>query len=192
MPPPTQTPPPPPPPTPQAADRIIAVSSRRQRQTVARLAAEIWRDHYTPIIGNAQVEYMLEKFQSLEAISEQIAHHGYRYYLLQHDHQAVGYLALQPQQEVLFLSKIYLRKSARGQGLGKQAMHLVVQLANELNLPKIRLTVNKHNTIAIAAYKRFGLTRIGKQVTDIGGGYVMDDYVFEAKLPIGEMGGRGI
>ena len=42
----------------------------------------------------------------------------------------------------------------------------------------IWLTVNKHNNGTIAVYKKFGMKIIRSQVTDIGNGFVMDDYVF--------------
>jgi len=42
------------------------------------LAREIWTDHYVPIIGQAQVDYMLDTFQREEAIAAQLAG-GYEY-----------------------------------------------------------------------------------------------------------------
>ena len=42
----------------------------------------------------------------------------------------------------------------------------------------IWLTVNKRNDDSIAIYKKFGMEIIRSEVTDIGSGYVMDDYVF--------------
>ena len=41
------------------------------------------------------------------------------------------------------------------------------------------LTVNKNNTKAISVYKSFGFDITDTVVTDIGGGYVMDDYIME-------------
>jgi len=60
------------------------------------------------------------------------------------------------------------------------AMDFLRELAGRQGMRKIRLTVNKH--IAIAAYERAGFTRSGEVVTDIGGGYVMDDYAFECAV----------
>ena len=44
------------------------------------------------------------------------------------------------------------------------------------------LSVNKHNTRAIAAYRRNGFVIAESVVTDIGGGFVMDDYVMAKNL----------
>ena len=41
-------------------------------QPLAEVASEIWHEYYTPIIGLQQVEYMVEKFQSVKGITEQI------------------------------------------------------------------------------------------------------------------------
>ena len=158
---------------------FVEVSSKRDIATVARLAREIWSDHYTPIIGAGQVAYMLDKFQSAAAIAGQIAHRHHWYFLIRFDNRAVGYIGLERRGAVLFLSKLYLKKSMRGKGLGRRAVNFVHAFAGEQGLSTIRLTVNKHNAAAIAAYERTGFTRTGEVVTDIGGGYVMDDYVFE-------------
>lgn len=45
---------------------------------------------------------------------------------------------------------------------------------------KIQLTVNKHNINSINAYKKWGFKTIDSVVTDIGSGFVMDDYIMEA------------
>ncbi|MDA7962830.1 MAG: GNAT family N-acetyltransferase [Gammaproteobacteria bacterium] len=156
------------------------VSTEADIDAVAVLANEIWREHYEPIIGLAQVEYMLEKFQSAAAIAAQIAEEGFCYYLIGADGDGdVGYLGFQREGAVMFLSKLYVKKSARGQGYGARAVEFLRGLAREQGMEKIRLTVNKGNALAIAAYERAGFTRTGELVIDIGGGYVMDDFVFE-------------
>ncbi|MCL2082368.1 MAG: hypothetical protein FWH04_03910 [Oscillospiraceae bacterium] len=39
---------------------------------ISVLAGEVWREHYTPIIGSEQVEYMLAKLQSAKQICTDI------------------------------------------------------------------------------------------------------------------------
>jgi diamine N-acetyltransferase len=55
---------------------FIEVVNENQIDIVASLAKEIWTEHYTPIIGKDQVEYMLGRFQSKKAISSQIKDEG--------------------------------------------------------------------------------------------------------------------
>ena len=52
---------------------FLIVRSQEHVAEVARLAREIWLDHYVPIVGRKQVDYMLEKFQSKQALEEQLS-----------------------------------------------------------------------------------------------------------------------
>lgn len=157
---------------------IEKVSTDAQIETVAQLACEIWNQHFVPIIGKAQVDYMVEKFQSRRAISEQIAS-GYFYYLLKAQDDYVGYAGLCSEQDELFLSKLYIRASDRGKGYGRKALEFIEERAKEKGLGKITLTVNKNNTDTIKAYEKLGFANLGSFVQDIGGGFVMDDYRME-------------
>ena len=152
---------------------------------IAALADEIWREHYTPIIGEAQVEYMLAKFQSADQICEDVTHNDYIYFTAQHikNDKLVGYCASQPKEEYLFLSKIYVQKDYRGQGIARSFLDEVIALCKyEYGFGKIRLTVNKHNNNSIAAYNKMGFETIDSVKTDIGDGFYMDDFVMELAL----------
>ena len=46
---------------------------------IAALANEIWHEHFVPIIGLDQVNYMVGKFQSYPALKDQVKE-GYEYY----------------------------------------------------------------------------------------------------------------
>jgi ribosomal protein S18 acetylase RimI-like enzyme len=147
-------------------------------EQVSSLAREIWQDHYTPIIGVEQVEYMLSNFQSVRAIEQQIQD-GYEYYLLINNDIPVGYMSYGFESNYIFLSKIYVLSSSRGKGIGKKAIQYVVKSAEKSKLNFIRLTVNKNNTQSIAAYQKIGFIVASEQVKPIGNGFVMDDYVLE-------------
>jgi diamine N-acetyltransferase len=158
---------------------FTAVQTKKQIETVARLARDIWTDHYVPIIGKEQTDYMLEKFQSAEAVSHQIRSEDYLYFLIEPEEHPVGYLAVQPRPDDLLLSKIYLERGLRGHGIGRKAMRFVEDLAQELGKPTITLTVNRHNSNSIAAYSRWGFRITNTAKIDVGSGFVMDDYVMQ-------------
>jgi len=157
---------------------------------IARLADIIWREHYTPIIGKAQVAYMLEHFQSAEAIAGQVAD-GMVYFLIREGNGPLGYLAIQKRGQELFLSKIYLLSEYRGLGIGKKAMDFIVEKAREFGCDRIALTVNKNNDLTIKAYAKMGFENKGALVTDIGGGFVMDDYLMVNSLKGTSSGAAG-
>jgi len=146
---------------------------------VAVLAAEIWREHYTPIIGEAQVEYMLEKFQSAEQISRDISSNGHVYYIAVEEDIIVGYCCVIPHEDFLLISKLYVRKDHRGQGIAKGMLDEAIGLSG---FDIIRLTVNKYNSKAIDAHKKNGFVIVDSVKKDIGGGFFMDDYVMELSL----------
>ena len=155
--------------------RIIEVKDDPQIETVASLAEEIWNQHFTPIIGKQQVDYMLEKFQSVPAIKAQLKE-GYQYYLFDNAKGCFGYTAVLPRGKELFLSKLYIKKSRRGKGYGRQALAFIESLAAMLDKSLVSLTVNRNNISTIKVYEKLGYKVSGELVKDIGGGFVMDDY----------------
>lgn len=143
---------------------------------LASLASSIWHEYWTCLLSPEQIDYMVENFQSEKAIKEQIEDENYTYYFIKSDNENVGYFGISDKRDFLFLSKIYIRKEFRHKGIGTKAFDKIKELA--LGKP-IRLTVNKHNTNSINAYKKWGFKTIDAVVTDIGSGFVMDDYIME-------------
>ena len=148
---------------------------------VVTLAQEIWREHYTPIIGSGQVSYMLSQIHNKSTIRNEIDNLSYSYFLIRKQDSDVGYLGVQVGDESVFLSKIYILSRLRARGVGKAAMEFARGFARSHGLSKISLTVNKYNFATIEAYQRWGFEKTGAAVSDIGGGYVMDDYLMETK-----------
>lgn len=163
--------------------RMIRIQKARGEDSkhLAGLANTIWREHYIPIIGKPQVDYMLTHFQSEKAIASQIQE-GVHYFLLLWKDQPVGYYAFQPRDSECFLSKIYVLKEYRGMGLGRAAMEDLRFRAEKMDCNRITLTVNKDNKASIAAYKRLGFQLGPPSVKDIGGGFYMDDYLMALEL----------
>lgn len=149
----------------------------------AKLADSIWHEHYADILGSAQIDYMLEKFQSVKAIEAQMRE-GMQYYLVRDDGMCVGYFAIEPQGKRMFVSKLYLIKEARGHGFGRSCVRFIEEQAADRGLRTLRLTVNKHNAGSVAVYEKLGFTVAGEGTVDIGGGYVMDDYYMEKPVDI--------
>lgn len=154
------------------------VRTKKDMSDVATLAGVIWRQHYTPIIGASQVEYMLETFQSTEAIRQSIETEQYEYYLLHIAGKSAGYLAYKMDQneKSLFISKFYLADAYRGRGFARIMLNFILEHARQNNVGYLWLTVNKHNTNAISAYEKLGFENKGSIIQDIGHGYRMDDF----------------
>ena len=149
---------------------------------LADLACSIWKEHYDPIIGAEQNDYMIEKFQSSDAIKEQLSRNISYCLVCADDGSNIGFIAFYPRGAELYLSKFYLHKSQRGQGISRQMMDFIKAEARKINASSVTLNVNKHNDLAIAVYERLGFCRIREEKIDIGNGWYMDDYVYEYKL----------
>ena len=153
---------------------------------LARMAKEIWEEHFTSIIGEEQVAYMLEKFQSEHALRNAVQKEGYQYYFFCLDGEAVGYLGVAPKEDgSLFLSKIYLQKAYRGRKIARAGVEFLTELCKKKGLNRIWLTCNRDNQNSVAAYKKMGFTIAYEQDADIGHGFVMSDYVMEKQIAPG-------
>jgi len=165
----------------EAMTSIVDAKSDKDFKKIEELATIIWTEHYTPIIGTEQVNYMLEHFQSVKTMKKQVTE-GANYYLINFQNTAIGYLSAYKKEDSLFLSKIYILKTYRGKSIGKTAMNFIQQKAETTNCKSISLTVNKNNTGSIEAYKKLGFQKTKELITDIGNGYVMDDYEMKKSL----------
>ena len=162
-------------------DFLKRVETEADIARVVALGERIWTEHYTPILAEGQVPYMLAHFHSAETIREELVEKGYTYFLIVHGDLEVGYCGFLDEGETVYLSKFYLGSEARGLGLGRRALEYLGGLARSRGRRAIRLGVNKRNP-SIAIYKRLGFRITDEMVVDIGGGYVMDDYAMEWAL----------
>ena len=146
---------------------------------LAALAYEIWHEYWVGLLAPEQIDYMVEKFQSEKAITNQINNEDYEYYFIICEDKNVGYFGISYKKDYLFLSKLYIKKDFRHLGLGTKAFENIKEIAVDASYKKIILTVNKYNTNTIKAYEKWGLKTINSVVSDIGSGFVMDDFIME-------------
>ncbi len=145
------------------------------------IAKPIWHQHYDPIIGVQQVNYMLDKFQSEHAIKSQLAE-GYLYFQVSDLDEVIGYFSIQARDKTdLFISKFYLLEKTRGKGFGKTMLLFIDDFGKENGCKQIKLTVNKHNP-AYQFYLKLGFVQYNSAQFDIGGGYIMDDYLMSKTI----------
>ena len=151
-------------------------------EELSALASAIVKEHYDPILGSSQNDYMINKFQSAPAIKDQLSH-GISYYFVCDDMEnKIGFMAFYPRGSELYLSKFYLLSSHRGKGISRHMLRFVIAEARKINAASITLNVNRYNATAIAVYEKLGFHRIREEKIDIGSGYFMDDYVYEYPL----------
>jgi GNAT superfamily N-acetyltransferase len=151
--------------------------------TLCALAGTIWRSSYPSIIGLAQIEYMLEAMYAPDVISKEMGH-GVAWELILQLAEPVGYLSYARESGTtdVKVHKLYLLPRVQGQGLAQRALTHTREAALNLGGERLVLQVNKRNARAIRAYEHFGFQIADSIVCDIGGGFVMDDYVMTLDL----------
>ncbi len=164
------------------AVKFVAVTEDEDVVKLAEIAHDIWFEYWPERIGQAQTAYMVERFQSIPAIRRDMAENAYEYWFLYDEEGTlVGYTGghVEPETNRFFISKIYLFEAQRGKGYASCTIRFYDELCKERGLSAMYLTVNKHNEMGIRAYKAKGFVTIEEVETDIGEGFVMDDYVME-------------
>lgn len=151
---------------------------------VCALAREIWRAHYPPIIGEAQTEYMLEQRYRPALLREELSRGDVWWDTLRADGDLVAFASTQrtPRSTQMKLDKLYVHPAHQRRGHGAALIAHACARAAGHGCEALVLAVNKRNAAAIAAYLRHGFRVRESTVTDIGGGFVMDDYVMERRI----------
>lgn len=149
----------------------------------ADFAREIWHEYWTAFMAESQIDYMLNDINTEKTVSNQIANEDYTYYYITCNTQRVGYLGMSTQEpHALFLSKLYIIKEFRHEGIGAKAFNFIKNYARQNGFQKIFLTVNKKNREVITSYENWGFRTMDTIATNAAGRYAMDDYVMEYYL----------
>ena len=150
---------------------------------IATLAAIIWRAHYPGIISHEQIDYMLARMYDVEVMRRELES-GIAYDRLLVDGTLRGFSAYGPTSQVgeLKLHKLYVHPDCQRRGLGAALLKRVEEFARGRDFSTLILAVNKKNTRAFLAYRKLGFSIRESIIADIGGGFVMNDYVMAKRL----------
>ncbi len=145
------------------------------------LADRIWPSAYLAIIGQAQIDYMIDKMYNGSELSNQMAN-GHIFLIAEQNHQAVGFAGFSLVKPKTYkLHKLYVLPEIQGLGLGKNLMKEVINRVTLAGGRFLQLNVNKNNK-AKFFYEKFGFEVIEEVKIDIGGGFFMDDYVMRFEV----------
>jgi len=149
---------------------------------VIELAGVIWRHHYPGIISTQQIDYMLAQRYAPAVIRAQMQSGSAWWDQALVGGRMIGFAQYQLYADSMKLDKLYLHPDYQRRGYGSRMLAHIEDEARRRGSSAVRLNVNKHNLKSIAAYRKNGYETVETVVADIGGGYVMDDYVMEKKL----------
>ena len=153
-------------------------------RSVREIADEIWPETFQSILSAEQIAYMMEMMYSPAVMADELAR-GVAFILVRADGENAGYLSWSPCPEdpqTAKLHKVYLRSRWHRRGIGSAMLQYMIGICRDRGFGALKLNVNKRNTPAIRAYERNGFRIVDQVCLDIGGGFVMDDYVMQIRL----------
>jgi len=150
---------------------------------IAELANVIWHNHYVPIVGEDQVNYMLANIYSKKSLTEQTLDKKHVFYLIQEKNKTIGFVSISSENTSDFwIHKFYILQENQNTGIGSKVFY---ELTKQMNNPKnIRLTVNRQNYKSINFYFKLGFKIEKVADFDIGNNYFMNDFIMLWKLKL--------
>ena len=152
-------------------------------EIIRAIAVATWPSTYLDIIGQAQIDYMLDKMYNKGELLKQFME-GHIFLIAEEGENQfgfAGYSIIGHEERIYKLHKLYVLPSAHGKGVGKILINEVFNQVKDAGGSALQLNVNKHNK-AKDFYLKGGFTIKESVKLDIGEGYFMDDYVMEYKF----------
>jgi len=151
------------------------------------MAGKIWPKVYGQLISPEQIRYMLDLMYSEENMKSDIASGNAVYCWIRDGAEPVGFCAFGPltPSKTCEIHKLYVLPERHGKGYGKKAILSISRSAREAGSSHLELRVNRENADAIAFYRACDFLKHSSDCKDIGGGFVMDDFIFRKQLDNG-------
>ena len=158
--------------------------------TIERIARNTWPETFGSILSEEQIEYMLDRMYRPESLREQMQR-GHVFHLLlvadeaqpneyagrSNRYRAVGYVSHEIDEApgATKIHKLYVLPEYHGRGLGKELVGKVESIATRAGQYALKLDVNYQNN-AIRFYERLGFEKVERFDTEIGQGFLMEDW----------------
>lgn len=164
------------------SDPLVRTATVQDIPAIQELSACIWPIAYGAILSQAQIDFMLKKMYSTEALTQQIETLEHTFLLLEADQLPRGFASFSLHETKTYrLHKLYVLSDYQGKGAGKKLLDAVIHQAKEKGANALELNVNRENN-AIAFYKKIGFSIVREEDIAIGSGYFMNDYVMQLSL----------
>lgn len=146
---------------------------------IKSMAHTTWPVTYGQLLAAGQLEYMLDLIYSEETIKQQM-HRGHQFIIGYHAGELLGFTSFEKQYKSaanLMIHKLYILPSFQGKGIGKVFIDYLILLATQTKHDTLMLKVFVKNQNAIRFYKHLGFHIIGEELSELGSGYTVKDYV---------------
>jgi len=153
-----------------------------EADALAALARMVWNAAYRDIISQAQIDYMLDQRYKPGLIRQLLAR-GDLWLAARAGDELVGFAHGHTLGDGDYkLDKLYVHPDWQRHGIGGELIRAVAERAHRHGHDRLVLRVNRQNQPAIDAYLKHGFKVATLVVEDIGGGFIMDDYVMIKEL----------
>jgi N-acetylglutamate synthase-like GNAT family acetyltransferase len=146
--------------------------------TIRDIANITWPVAYGSYISKAQLDYMLDMMYSDNSLLDQI-NKGHQFYIAEQHNAPIGFASVSKEEDnSCKLNKLYVLPTEQKTGAGKALLQKSIDFAKSHAASCLYLQVNKQNN-AQHFYSKHGFTVREASILQIGGGYIMDDYIME-------------
>ena len=146
--------------------------------TIREIANITWPVAYGSYISKEQLDYMLDMMYSDNSLLEQM-NKGHQFYIAEQHNNPIGFASVSKEEDNSSkLNKLYVLPTAQKTGAGKALLQKSIDYAISHAASCLYLQVNKQNN-AQHFYSKHGFTVREASILEIGGGYIMDDYIME-------------
>lgn len=166
-------------------DVVISPVTPADVGPVTALARLVWQQTYPGIISQEQIDYMLGQRYNPQRIVDELIMPMVWWDQATVDGRLAGFasclLTAGPGREMK-LDKLYVDPQRQRMGVGARLVEHVSRRALAEGCSALILAVNKQNERAIAAYAKQGFAVRESVCVDIGGGFVMDDFIMARSI----------
>ena len=164
------------------SDASLHRLTRQEVDAVSALARIVWQATYPALISQAQIDVMLDDRYRADRILAQLDDPNHAWWVARLNPAMAGFAHAVLDGTDCKLDKLYVHPDHQRQGIGAALLRAVQDWAHQRRARRLWLQVNRGNTQAIAAYRKYGFRIVESRVFDIGYGFVMDDHVMELPL----------
>lgn len=162
--------------------QFTPIVTQKQASELAKVAEKIYYDYYAGLIGEENIKYMLEEYQTANSVMEQIRTRKHNYYEIFCDGEFCGYFDIMYEGRRIILDKIYVSKEYRKKGIARYVVAHIEKICRSVNANKIIVDILVKNEAACIAYKHLGFVKLKEGVITLGNGFQAEYAEMEKKI----------
>ena len=155
--------------------RIYQVNDTKAEELL-EIARSTFIDTYAHLNSEENFQDYVSVNFTLEKISAELNHPESAFYFAMDQDEVMGYFKINTGQaqseshdpDAMEIERIYVRKAFHGQGMGRQMIQKVIELARDKQIENLWLGVWEKNPGAIAFYEKLGFQKFGTHVFTVG------------------------